>query len=413
MRAALCPVVVAALLAACDDDPVKLPCDIREGECQKAVFRHTRKVRGQEDATLPPIRVIDRAQYRTELEGWFEQVEPDPKSSAIESAYALLGVLPRDMGAADEAFIDDLAEGVAAFYSPGNQDITIIEDAATDDADGTYVLAHEFIHALQHQRGDLRRPEAALDTDAIVSFDALIEGEAVWLSNVAMIELEGGELDANEAEEYFDELTQVMLDNIGETEAPLYLAGEILPYPLGGRGVFHTWSEQGLGGIEALHAREPATLAYWLADREPAAAALRCDVPAAPTGFEVLERDRLGVVGLVALDAALGLSPSLALSEVWRDDRVAIYASSDLADVAIAYRVRFASAASAMTLEDALRARDTLALTRSEDELLVRAASDAALLESWDADACSPLAPPFVAPQGAFARAARRLPFIR
>ena len=125
---------VAALscLLGCSEDAVEPPCDIARSECQKAIFKATARARGQSDAHMPPIRVIERAQYRAELEAYFEQLEPDPEVTAIEAGYALLGVLPRDMGAADEAFLDDLVENVAAYYSPGNADITVIPDADDD-----------------------------------------------------------------------------------------------------------------------------------------------------------------------------------------------------------------------------------------------------------------------------------------
>jgi hypothetical protein len=413
MRAALATLALALLAQGCDDDPapVEPPCDITDKECQKAIFRQTAEVRGQDGAKMPPIYVITRAQYRDALERYLAEQPPDPTGGAIEAAYALLGVLPEDMGEADEAYIDDLAEGVAAFYSPGSGDVTIIDDSAENEVDGTYVLSHEFVHALQHQRGDLARPAGARDTDTLVSFDSLIEGEAVYLSNAFMAGLVDMKLDPVEMEKYFDNLTEVMLTTIAGTDAPLYLAAEILPYPLGGRGVLHAFEAEGLAGIEALHASEPRSLAFWLADAEPPATALRCDVPAAPPGFTQLERDRLGVAGLVAIEAGLGRMPSLDLGSVWRDDRVAIYANAEVDHVAIAYRVRFDATAAASELESAFAADPELELVRTEDELLVLAANG---IEGFDTSACPALGDPFVEEAESRVLAAlRRVPFMR
>jgi hypothetical protein len=412
-RIAITSFAALACLLGCSEDPVEPPCDIEESECQKAIFKATARARGQSGAELPPIRVIERAQYRAELEAYFEQLEPDPEVSAIEAGYALLGVLPRDMGAADEAFLDDLVENVAAYYSPGNADITIIADPGDSQEDRSYTLSHEFVHALQHQRGDLGRPAGApRDTDARVAFDSLIEGEAMWLSTLFIADALGGEVDPSRIELFFDNVRDELLLTVAESDAPLYIAGEVLPYPLGGRGVFHAFQSDGLAGIEALHADEPDTVAYWLADAEPPPAVLSCDVPEAPAGLQVIDRDRLGVVGLVAIEASLGMTPTLERSESWRDDRVVVYASDDLSQVALAYRLRLATAAAAAELQAMLLANESLALTfvQSEDELLVLAANG---VEGFDLEACPTLGPPTVADPAALVRAARRLPFIR
>jgi hypothetical protein len=413
MRVALGTALALGLFAqGCSDEhgPVSPPCNITKKECQKAIFRGTAEVRGQDDAKMPPIRLISRDTYKKALEAWLADQDPDPKADAIEAGYALLGVLPKNMGGADQAYIDDLVRGVQAFYSPGAKDVTIINDVE-DEVDATFVLSHEFVHALQHQRGDLTSPASAGSTDGSVAFASLIEGEAVFLSNVYMARLADVDVASADMEKYFDKMSSNMLAEIAKSDAPLYLAGEVLPYPLGGRGVYHAYESMDLAGIEALHAHEPATVAFWLADEEPPAANLRCDLPTAPAGFTVLERDRLGVVGLVALDSVLEATPSLDLSQAWRDDRVAVYASADLGEVALAYRVRFATADAASQLETALAAHDTkLQLRLDGDELLVVAPNG----QELDLEGCPALAAPVVMESEALVRSARRrVPFMR
>ena len=171
--------VSALLVLACKDDPPTPPCDITDGECQEAVFALTARVRGQEGAKMPPIRVISREQLRDEIQTDLDNsAAPSPDEVAVQQAFALLHLLPAEAGAADEALADDLAEGVAAYYSPRWKAITVISDAAENEGDGTFVLIHEFTHALQDQRGDLNTPLGFDTTDALVSFDSLVEGEA-------------------------------------------------------------------------------------------------------------------------------------------------------------------------------------------------------------------------------------------
>jgi hypothetical protein len=400
MKAALkSSLLVSALLfAACKDDAVEPPCDITKGACQKAVFALTARVRGQENAKMPPIRVISRKQLRDEIQAGLESGdELPPDQVATQQAFALLHLLPAEAGAADAALADDLAEGVAAYYSQGSKSVTVISDAAETDSDGTFVLSHEFTHALQDQRGELDDPAGFDTTDAQVSFDSLVEGEAVWISNLAMIDLAGKEPDQAKVESYFDGMQKSVLESVAMSAAPLYLAGEILPYPLGGRGVYHAYEDAKLAGIQALHDMPPDNLGYWL-NEDPARAKLECAPPPAPEGFEELSSDRLGVTGMVALDAALsGAAPTLGLADAWVDDGVALFADKARKKLGIAYRIRFLQTADALALAgrvlDSKELGSALVDAQAEQsEVLLLAANDQALLDALKAGEACPQA---------------------
>ena len=390
--------VSALLFTACKDDPVDAdpPCDITERACQKALFALTAETRGQKGAKMPPIRVISRQQLRDEIQQSLDQSgDPAPDDVAVEQAFALLHLLPATAGAADEAFADDLAEGVAAYYSGGSKSVTVISDSAGSADDGTFVLAHEFTHALQDQRGELGTPDGFDTTDAQVSFDSLVEGEAVWISNLVMARTAGTSLMGSVVEQYFDKMQANVLESVAESEAPLYLAGEILPYPLGGRGVYHAYADADLAGIQALHDRPPDNLAFWL-NEDPERAKLSCAPPAAPMGFEELASDRLGVTGMVALDTALtAQAPRLDLASKWVDDGVSLFADKARKKLGIAFRVRFLSSADAMLL--ASRVLDSAQLGSAlvdaqvdGSEVLVLAANDQPLLDALTASEACP-----------------------
>jgi hypothetical protein len=387
--------VSALLFSACNDEPPEPPCDVTDGDCQEALFALTAKVRGQEGAKKPPIRVISRKQLRDEIQASLDQsTDPEPDDVAVQQAFALLHLLPASAGAADEAFADDLAEGVAAYYGSGSKSITVISDSAGSDEDGTFVLAHEFTHALQDQRGELDAPQGFDTTDAQVAFDSLVEGEAVWISNLVMARTADASLSGAVVEQYFDKMEANMLDSVADSEAPLYLAGEILPYPLGGRGVYHAYADADLPGIQKLHDMPPDNVGFWL-NEEPARAKLTCAPPTAPAGYEELASDRLGVTGMVALDAALtGAVPRIDLANAWVDDGVTLFADKARKKLGLAYRIRFLTATDALLLADRVLESKLLETTlvdarANQSEVLVLAANDQGLLDALKAsDAC-------------------------
>jgi hypothetical protein len=180
-----------------------------------------------------------------------------------------------------------------------------------------------------------------------------------------------------------------VLESVAESDAPLYLAGEILPYPLGGRGVYRAYASADLAGIEALHDDTPLSLAYWI-DRERGE--LSCAPPKPPTGFQELTSDRLGAAGMVALDTALSqTTPTLALAEAWLDDRIALYADASFKKLALAYRIRFATEADALALSERILANEQLdqarlSVSTEGSELLVLAANAPDLLAALVAD---------------------------
>jgi hypothetical protein len=388
MKTLLCTLTLSAsLFAACADDSVALPCNIAKRGCQQAVFAVTAEVRGQKDAKIPPIRVISRKQLAAEIKEGSANQTPKPDTTAMEQAYALLGMLPAKAGSAGDALDSDLADSIAAYYSPGAKAITVVSDSAGSDEDGTFVLSHEYTHALQDQRNELVYPSGTSTTDAQVAFDALTEGEAVWISNLTMFQIEGRSPAADAVEKYFDQMTGDFLEQIGGTTAPLYLAGEVLPYPLGGRGVYHAYRDKDLPGIHALHTKVPTTVSFWLDLTPKASDTVMCALPAAPTNYKVIEDDRLGTVGMVAFDAgsagATKLPPTLELADGWLDDRVATYTTTDHKQVALAWRVLFRDEKTAQTFEALLMGHAKTHVVRDAKEVFVAAASDEKLLDTW------------------------------
>ena len=386
------PLLVSALLFAssCREQTESLPCDIRERACQKAVFRATARARGQYSADMPRVRLISRARLEEEYRQGFDQQEADPALERWTNALRLLELLPKAQSF-DDAFVDSAVANVAAYYSPGNKSITIVEDSATSEEDGTFYLSHEFVHALQDQReGLLELQEAAIDTtDATVAIDSLTEGEAIWLSNLVVLRADGVSEYEIDFEGYFDELLESTLEGVSESDAPLIEATTGLPYPVGGKAVSRRHLAAGPLSVARLYDGAPETLAAWL--DAPVAGLprpLACETPPPPVGYEWVESDRMGIAGIIALWTRLDDSGSDAFldAQPWTADSLSLYAPVEdgTEQVALAWRIRLRSTSQAELLAESVeRHLKHVEVLVENREVLLTAASDVTALAAW------------------------------
>jgi hypothetical protein len=353
------------------------------------VFKATAALRAQRGAKLPPIRVITREQFAEETRGSSGASKRDRRDDIVEGALRLVALLPANTtvgGAAAEASID----GVAAYYHKGDKAVTIIDDAASDLADGTYTLSHEFVHALQDQREVLSKYDAmgSRSSDASLAIDALVEGEAVAVSNALMGSLEGGA--PRDDTRFYDRLLTAFLREIALSTAPFTHAMLTLPYPVGGRPIASAYLRSGYDGIARFFAVHPLTYGEWVEGGEVSDLPQRmhCDVVAPPLGFKIVANDRFGGAGLLALYTRLGLTGPEAYeaARAWTNDTFTIFGPEDLASSTgvLAWRLGLGDAATASGLAEKLRtAQLPVEVTQTEDELLITGATDPAVLASW------------------------------
>jgi hypothetical protein len=369
-------------------EPLRRSCDIREAECREAIFVATACERGQRVAEIPPVRIITREQLRDELEAEVSASEPTREDRAWERANKLLRFVP--MGTStDEASVEIFVDGIAAYYSSATKDVTVIEDSVEDDDSGTFTLSHEFVHALQDQRDGFRKVyEAHLDSlDSLVALDSLFEGEATLLSNVVM--LFGDDPEQIDWNRYFGDMLGDILVDVELSTTPLMSAIEILPYPVGGRGLAPVFLDGGTEGLEALYEAPYTTLAQWI-DSDGRQHELDCDVPAAPENYSVVFGERLGLAGLLAMEIVLG-DGTAALDERpsrWTSDALRVYATEgdDPTGVAFAWRLRLRTESAAVEL--AAQLEDALPDAHVDvqgSEILIASAEDQTVLTRWDA----------------------------
>ncbi|HMJ12791.1 MAG TPA: hypothetical protein VK524_15320, partial [Polyangiaceae bacterium] len=379
------------------DNGVGLPsCDIRSVSCQRTVFARTAALRGQRAERLPKVRTATVEQLMPEF---LEIYASD--SNSVTDAWARVfgphGLLP-DGESSSEITARAYLENVAAFYDPSNAGITILDRGRPVDAvNGPYVLAHEFVHALQDRSVDLAafRERWVTSTDTSVATTALVEGEATLLSSTLALERNGIEPADFDWELLVSDYMQSVFASMTESEAPLLTATQSVVYPVGTAYLLQDFIAGGVARIAEVYAEPPRSVLHWVTGAWGAPSldveTLDCHPTGAPPGYRGIDHDSLGVAGLFALQgvhlpAEFAWTQSLAV----RADSMVLFADGDaLAEssaVAMAWRIRFDSATSAAQFVANMNGAPgtwSIELPLGERELLIRTASDPSIVSSW------------------------------
>jgi hypothetical protein len=394
--------LVASVTGCSEDDPgfdcTKLPmCDIGEAECQDRVFRATACAREQEGARMPVVRKITRLEFEQELRNDLA----DPGNGvpvAWETAFRLLGLTPSTpLG---DVLIDSAVSNVAAFYRHDNKLVTVIEDNTIDRESASWILSHEFVHALQDQALDLSAFERswAFSTDDSVAITALIEGEAMIHPNVLQVRARGLSVRSIDWDSYASALLASALETVEKAPSPFVDALSSLPYPVGFRALIERWLAGGQRGIDAVFEQPEFSFLRWLRAFDPGDSrpieALSCFPTGAPPGFTAFDHDSLGPAAVLGVYVVLGMPGDTALrhGKNLHDDSLVVFTSSPdpvPEGVAVAWRLRFVDAGAAdIFVADIRRAAwrgpfDALRVELFDREVLIHGAHDRAVVDAW------------------------------
>lgn len=354
--------------------PAHGACAITDGFCQRMVLAATACERGDDGATLPPVRQITQAQFRSELEQ--ETAKLRSMSDTWAAPLAALRLAPSAESTLD-AMIDTAVGSVAAYYDPKPKRISIIRDAVPpDNTDGVYALSHELTHYLQDRDWNLRKLVALAQgsTDEHTALAALVEGEAVATSTRVLTRFLHASPERFDWTAFFDRLGQSVLDDIAKSSAPLYASAQDLPYWIGGRAVEETWDCCGHEAVDAMFKSPPEHLddGYGHPSVAPTAS-IECGPPEAPAGFTLAALDRLGLAGAIALLTAADAQDSELASKVL-NDAIAVYVPDDPSGPqgVVAWRLHFQSSSVASEFASAIRPLSlTVHGTATGSELLI------------------------------------------
>jgi hypothetical protein len=176
-------VILTCALAACRGEAPKDVASLEQSELEALVdslMPGVAKAAGLEFTATPRSVVRTRDEVRSFLLAKLEQELPPKRLEGMVTAYRLLGLIPDSLDL-PKLFIDLYTEQVAGFYDPDST--TLYAVAGTDPTQLRLILAHELVHALQHQY--LPLDSILKDTrsaDRLAATQAVLEGQATLAS---------------------------------------------------------------------------------------------------------------------------------------------------------------------------------------------------------------------------------------
>src|SRR6266851_3359053 len=236
-----------------------------------------------------PSEILSKDSFRRYLE---EQTAGNSRQKEIhaeELALKMFGLIPQEFDLAREE-VDLLGEQAAAFYDYKRKRLFILDSTRNAD-DQREALVHELAHALADQQHPLGKylNHGSPDDDESTAREAVMEGQATWLTWAYEAKLAGGK--AEVPARLIDRLTQSDEANPAFpvfTSAPLYLRESLIfPYNAGARFQDAVYRKLGKQAFEAVFQRPPRSTQQimhpeaYLNDKKPPAT----DPPALETAI--------------------------------------------------------------------------------------------------------------------------------
>lgn len=201
-----------------------------------------------------PSEIVTRESFRRYVESHTQGRSATKEIRAEELALKMFGLVPQDFSLARET-VDLLDEQAAAYYDYKKKRLFILDSTPSGEEQRT-ALVHELAHALADQQHPLGRylNQGSPDSDESTAREAVMEGQATWLTWAYESKRSGGK--AEVPEKLLNELTSDPQDSPDFpvlNSAPLYVRESLLfPYNEGARfqdAIFHRLGSQGFGEI--------------------------------------------------------------------------------------------------------------------------------------------------------------------
>jgi len=225
------------------------------------IVRTLSEITGWQVRRKVPSEIVTRESFRKSVEEHTKGKSAEKEIRAEELALKMFGLVPQNFSLARET-VDLLDEQAAAYYDYKKKRLFIL-DSTPPGAEQRMALVHELAHALADQQHPLGKylDKGSPDSDESTAREAVMEGQATWLTWAYESKLAGGR-----AEVPPEVLAEVDDDPKEEgafpvlTAAPLYVRESLLfPYDAGARfqdAVFH---RLGIKGFDEVFAHGPAS----------------------------------------------------------------------------------------------------------------------------------------------------------
>jgi hypothetical protein len=179
-----------------------------------------------------PAKIITKDAFRHQVESRMKGASNNKEVHAEELTLKMFGFIPQDFDLAKET-VDLVSEQAAAYYDYSKKRLFVL-DSTTEGTEQRVALVHELAHALADQQHPLGKylKKGAPDDDGSTAREAVMEGQATWLTWAYVARRNGGKAEVSK------EMIEKLTDNSGSGSAdfpvfskePLYLR-ETLVFP--------------------------------------------------------------------------------------------------------------------------------------------------------------------------------------
>ena len=302
-----------------------------------------------------PAQVLRKDDFRRYVDKHMKDAAGDKEIQAQEITLKMFGFVPPEFNLARES-ADLVTEQAAAFYDYTKRRLFLL-DSTSDSSEQRIAMAHELAHALADQQYPLGKfmHGAQNDDDAATARQAVVEGQASWLSWAYLSLRNGGRPEV--PERMLEQLTQVGAEGNDFpvfTTAPLYIRESLVfPYSEGMRFQDAVFRARGNDAFDDVFKRAPRSTqqilhpSLYLIGKTPEAVQAPV-LPEHPAEFRVRLEGSLGEFDFSALlrqylNARLGAEAASHL----RGGAYRLYEHKHAKYPVLAYRAVFDSAGAA------------------------------------------------------------------
>lgn len=324
MRSRVMLLAALALLIGCRGRPRSSPSDpVEIARVVDSLRPSVERAVGQSFSETPRSAMVSKEEVRRFIMERMEQEFPPVRRAGVEAAYSLLGLLPDTLNL-DSLLLAIYSEQVAGYYDPQSRTLYGVHGA--DPTQLRLILAHELVHALQHESLPL---DSILvgggDGDRTAAAQAVLEGHAT-LASTAML---SGDPGIVENEEFWNQYREQVL--AGQQQMPVFARAPLIlrerlifPY-LAGAEFMRWWKRTRGSPLPSLEQLPASTEQVLHPDRYPADLPGRIEF--ADSSADVMMEETLGELEIhvllasfidlvrAAYDAPLG----------WKADRLRVY----------------------------------------------------------------------------------------
>ncbi|HEX9164998.1 MAG TPA: hypothetical protein VF862_03760 [Gemmatimonadales bacterium] len=270
--------------------------------------------------TPPQSQLVTRDQVREYLLAKVHKEFPEEKLEGVQAAYRLLHLIPDSLDL-KTLILDLYAEQVAGYYDPDSSLLYAVQGA--DRTQLRLIMAHELVHALQHQYLPLDSVMVQRGNgDRLAAAQAVLEGHATLASLRVLVPDPAVLAAADFWETYRDQVRNQQQTMPVFSQAPLVLK-ESLIFPYLGGAEFMRWWEANRQEALPIGAQLPLSTEQVLHPGRYAASDVPLDVAFPDSSADVMYEDTLGELEIQILLAVLrgGSTATVERPIGWGGDR--------------------------------------------------------------------------------------------